>query len=162
MKKFFVMALVCAAAFAGAAEKNLAPAKWSVYGKNDANQQTVITKEGIINSSVKTPQGYGTGAVSSLHFAQPLTGSITFGAESKAEDVKGKSFYGYSVYLDLTFADGKKLYGKTAIFSGGTHDWEKKSTTVKLEKPLKSVNFYILFRNVSGKASFRNIFFYNK
>lgn len=162
MKKFFISALLCAAVFAGAAEKNLLPAKWFIYGKNNALQQTVIGADGIINCSVKDPKGLGTGVIGSMNFATPLTGSITFGAESRAEDVKGKTPHNYCVYLDLTYADGKKLYGQTAVFSGGTHDWEKKSTTIKLAKPLKSVNFYILFRKVSGKASFRNIFFYNK
>ena len=37
-----------------------------------------------------------------------------------------------------------------------------KSTTIKLAKPVKQISFYVLFRNVAGKASFRNVFLYNK
>ena len=162
MKKIFVMALVCAAAFLGAAEKNLAPAKWYIYGKKSDLQSTEITKEGVVVCNLKEAKGAMSGVYNSVTFAQPISGSITFGGESKAENVQGASDFNYCVYLDVTCADGTKLYGLKAPFKGGTHDWEKKSTTVKLAKPVKAINFYVLFRNCTGKVEFRNIFFYNK
>lgn len=168
MKKIIAMTLVCAAAFLGAAEKNLAPTQWAIYGKNGDNSATTLTKDGVATCFIKnvkdakTGQNAFTGLVSAVKFAQPLTGSLTFGGESKATDVKGNTPHNYCVYLDITNADGTKLYGQTAVFTGGTHDWEKKSTTIKLAKPIKDANVYVIFRNITGKASFRNIFIYNK
>ena len=162
MKKLFVMALVCAAALLGAAEKNLAPAKWYIYGKKSDVQSTEITKEGVVVCNSKVAKGAMTGVFNSIIFAQPITGSITFGGESKAENVQGATDFNYCVYLDMTYADGTKQYGLKAPFKGGTHDWEKKSTTFKLPKPVKGINFYVLFRNCTGQVEFRNMFFYNK
>jgi hypothetical protein len=162
MKKIIALTLICAAAILGAAEKNLAPAQWAIYGKNSEISGTTLSKEGVASSFIKQPGKFYTGLVSAVKFAQPLTGSLTFGGESKATDVKGNAPHNYCVYLDITYADGTKLYGQTAVFSTGTHDWEKKSTTIKLAKPIKDANVYVIFRNITGKAEFRNIFIYNK
>lgn len=161
MKKVFVMALVFAATLLGAAEKNLLPGKWKIYGKNTADQTTVIQKNGQIDCTVRNNKGIS-GVVRYMTFAKPLTGSITFGAESKAENVKGATSCNYSIYLDITFADGKMLYGKVAPFKNGTYNWTKSSATVKLPKPVKRISYYVLFRKATGKVSFRNIFLYNK
>ena len=91
-----------------------------------------------------------------------VVSSLTFGAESKAEKVTGNAPNNYCVYLDLTFTDKTRLFGQIASFKTGTHDWEKASKTIKLAKPVKSISYYVLFRNVEGKASFRNAFLYNK
>lgn len=163
MKKMILMALVCAAAFLGAAEKNLLPARAFVYGKPNDKQSTVINKDGQIDCAIapKTVKG-ASGAFYNVIFPKPITGAITFGGESKAEKVTGAGGTNYCIYLDLTFADGKKLYGRSVSFKGGTHDWQKASRTIKLEKPVKQILFYVLFRNTTGKASFRNIYLYNK
>ena len=87
---------------------------------------------------------------------------MTFGVESKSEKVTGNVAYNYGVYVDLTYVDGKKLYSQTVIFPAGTKDWSKKSKTIKLAKPVKSLSYYVLFRNIQGKASFKNPFLYNK
>ena len=163
MKKMIVMALVCAAAFLGAEEKNLIPSRSFIYGKPNANQSTVIQKNGQTDCSIapKTVKGVS-GIYYSIPFPKPITGAITFGGESKAQNVIGSAAGNYCLYLDLTYADGKKLYGRSVSFKGGTHDWQKASHTIKLEKPVKHISFYVLFRNVTGKASFRNIYLYNK
>ena len=162
MKKIIALTLICAAAILGAAEKNLAPATWAIYGKNSEISGTTLSKEGVASSFITKEGKSYTGLVSSVKFDKPLTGSLTFGGESKATDVKGSTTHNYCVYLDITNADGTKLYGQTAVFTGGTHDWEKKSTTIKLAKPIKDANVYVIFRNITGKAEFRNIFIYNK
>lgn len=163
MKKIVVMALVCAAALLGAAEKNLLSAKWNIYGKKIAGQQTVIQKNGQIDCNVTLAKKGMAGVNQGLNFfKKPLTGTITFGAESKAENVKGNPSSNYCIYLDLTFTDGKRLYGQIAPFKAGTYGWTKSSKTIKLPKPVKSISYYVLFRNVTGKASFKNIYLYNK
>ena len=165
MKHLLVLALLSAALFLGAAEKNLLPAKFSIYGKKSANSETVIQKNGQIDCFVKNKALKGdnsAGVVYSVKFATPIQGALTFGAESKAEKVVGIAPSNYCVYLDLTFADGTRQYGQIAAFKTGTHNWEKASKTIKLAKPVKTISYYVLFRNVEGKASFRNAFLYNK
>lgn len=161
MKKIVVLALVCAAAVLGAAEKNLLSGKWNVYVKNNANQTTVVQKNGQIDCTVRVKSGVS-GMSKYLRFAKPITGSITFGAESKAENVKGATPSGYSIYLDIVYADGTKLFGAVAPFKNGTYNWTKSSKTIKLAKPVKQISCYALFRKATGKVSFRNIFLYNK
>ena len=165
MKQLLVLALLSAALFLGAAEKNLLPAKAAVYGKKSTNSETVIQKNGQIDCFIKDKslkgQNYA-GVVYSVKFAAPVQGTLTFGAESKAEKVVGVAPNNYCVYLDLTYADNTRLYGQLVAFKTGTHDWEKVSKSIKLAKPVKSISYYVLFRNVEGKASFRNAFLYNK
>lgn len=162
MKKLLVAALICAAALLGAAEKNLLPGKWRIYGKNSAAQSTVIQKNGQIDCSIPKIAKGQTGVSVALNFKTPLKGSIVFGAESKAENARGKVKENYCVYIDVIYVDNTKSYAHTALFTPGTHNWEKKTATLKLKKPVKELRYYLLFRNMTGKASFRNVFLYNK
>jgi len=82
---------------------------------------------------------------------QPIVAS----AWSKAEGVGGNRDSDYSVYLDLVYADGTSLWGQTAAFSVGTHDWERREVVVLPEKPVKTVSVHLLLRRHTGKAWFR-------
>ena len=84
--------------------------------------------------------------------AQPIIAS----AWSKAEGVSGTTDSDYAIYLDLEFADGTELWAKVAGFRPGTHDWQREEVVLFPEKPIKSVDFNLLFRNHSGKAWFRD------
>ncbi len=77
-------------------------------------------------------------------------------AWSKAQGVGGARDSDYSLYLDLVYTDGSPLWGQTASFSVGTHDWQKAQVLVFPEKPVKSVSFHVLLRRHSGKAWFRD------
>ena len=94
--------------------------------------------------------------------AAPVSGKLVFSAESKLSGVPAgavlkKSQRGfYSVYLDLTYADGSKKFGIFVPFTYKDHDWEKVSSEFTAEKPVTQVNYYLLFRNVAGDARFRN------
>ena len=165
MKHLLTLALCCAALFLGAAEQNLLSNKFSVYGKKNANAETVIRENGQIDCWIKNAADKKTanaGAVTRIQFPKPVTGTFVFGAESKAEKVNGTASCNYCVYMDIVFADNTFLYGRQAIFKTGTHDWEKATATVTVTKPIKQIKFYLLFRNVSGKASFRAPFLYRK
>jgi len=76
-------------------------------------------------------------------------------AWSKAERVGGSRNNDYALYLDLTYSDGTPLWGQTAPFNTGTHDWERRRVVVMPEKPIKRVDFHLLLRRHSGKAWFR-------
>jgi hypothetical protein len=81
---------------------------------------------------------------------------IVAAAWSKAEGVGGSPDSDYSVYLDLTFADGTPLWGQVAKFSTGTHDWQRRQVMVLPEKPVKRLSFHLLLRGHGGKAWFRD------
>ena len=63
----------------------------------------------------------------------------------------------YAIYLDLEYDDGTPLWGQTANFSTGIHDWQRRQVLVLPDKPVKRLSFYLLFRGHGGKASFRDV-----
>ena len=73
---------------------------------------------------------------------------------SKAENVTGSPDNGYSLYVDLVYADGTPLWGQTASFTCGTHDWEQRQFVLLPDKPVKSFTLHCLFRGHTGKVWF--------
>jgi hypothetical protein len=76
---------------------------------------------------------------------------------SKAQGVSGSPDAGYSLYVDLVYTDGTPLWGQTADFRCGTHDWELRELTLLPEKPVRSLTVYCLFRGHTGKVWFDDI-----
>ena len=73
---------------------------------------------------------------------------------SKAENVSGSPDNGYSLYVDIVYADGSNLWGQTANFNCGTHDWEKREFVLLPDKPVRSFTLHCLFRGHTGKVWF--------
>ena len=73
---------------------------------------------------------------------------------SKADNVSGIPDNGYSLYVDIVYADGSHLWGQTANFNCGTHDWEKREFVLLPDKPVKSFTLHCLFRGHTGKVRF--------
>jgi hypothetical protein len=65
---------------------------------------------------------------------------------SKAAGVTGGADAGYSLYVDLVYADDTPLWGQTAEFRCGTHDWEAQELTIVPSKPVKRLTVYGMFR----------------
>jgi len=80
---------------------------------------------------------------------------IIAAAWSRADGVGGSRDSDYSLYLDLIYADGTPLWGQSAPFTTGTHDWERREVCIFPAKPVKQLSFYMLLRGHSGKAGFR-------
>ncbi|QEH36045.1 hypothetical protein OJF2_46030 [Aquisphaera giovannonii] len=95
------------------------------------------------------------GVLQRVELNQPEPRPIVAAAWSKAEGVSGSADDDYSLYLDLTFADGTELWGQTADFRVGTHDWQEAQVAVFPEKPIKSVTVNLLLRRHAGRVSFR-------
>lgn len=76
---------------------------------------------------------------------------------SKAQNVGGSKDNDYSLYVDLEYMDGTPLWGQTANFRTGTHDWERSQVLIVPEKPVKSLTLHCLFRNHSGVACFDDL-----
>ena len=81
---------------------------------------------------------------------------IVASAFSRCEGVGGSADSGYSLYLDLVYMDGTPLWGQTASFDCGTHDWQRREVVIMPSKPVRQVSFYMLLRGRSGKAWFRD------
>lgn len=77
---------------------------------------------------------------------------------SKAENVSGTPDNGYSLYIDIDFVDGTHLWGRTAPFSCGTHNWERRSVWIFPEKPIRQLTLYGLFRWHTGTVWFDDFF----
>jgi hypothetical protein len=73
---------------------------------------------------------------------------------SKAENASGSPDNGYSLYVDIVYADGTPLWGQTANFTCGTHDWEQRQFVLLPDKPVKSLTLHCLFRGHTGKVWF--------
>jgi hypothetical protein len=100
----------------------------------------------------KTDEQHGVFQRIVLHQDKPRAFEVT--GWSRADNVDGASDPGYSLYLDITFADGANQWGTTACFSVGTHDWERRRLRVTPEKPIESLTVYGLLRSHNGVAWF--------
>ena len=81
---------------------------------------------------------------------------IEANVSSRAVGVTGSADSGYSLYLDLTYTDGTTLWGQSAEFGPGTHDWQRRRVVVLPEKPVRQVSVYLLLRGHGGKVWFRD------
>lgn len=98
------------------------------------------------------------GAHQRLGLKQTTPRAIVFRGWSKAERVSGARDSDYSIYLDVTFQDGSSLWAQAASFATGTHDWQLAQGTVEVDKPVKSVDVFALFRRHTGKVWFDSVF----
>ena len=96
------------------------------------------------------------GASQTITLNQKEPEPIVAVAWSKAEGVTGSPDNNYALYLDLVFTDGTPLWGQTAPFAVGTHDWQRRQVIVLPEKPIRSLSFHMLLRGHGGAASFRD------
>lgn len=98
-----------------------------------------------------------TGASQSVTLDQKRPAPVVISGWSKAENVSGSMDNNYSLYVDLTYQDGTPLWGQTARFRTGTHDWERREVIIMPEKPIRSLTVHCLFRNHTGTAWFDDV-----
>ena len=132
-----------------AGDNLLPPARWHAYESGFAREGEAF----LCDNGADT--GARRGAVQTLTFDPPSREPIIAEAWSRAGNVGGARDSDYAIYLDLVYADGTPLWGQTAPFSVGTHDWEKRQVIVLPAKPVKTVAVYLLLRNHNGRAAFR-------
>jgi hypothetical protein len=77
---------------------------------------------------------------------------------SKADAVSGTPDSDYALYIDLEYMDGTSLWGQTAPFRTGTHDWERRQALVLPTKPIRHLLIYALFRRHRGTAWFDDFY----
>ena len=76
---------------------------------------------------------------------------------SKAENIGGSPDNDYSLYVDILYEDGTPLWGQTANFRTGTHDWQQRELLILPEKPVKSLTLHCILRRHSGIAWFDDV-----
>lgn len=94
------------------------------------------------------------GATATIDLDQEEPAPILVTGWSRAEDVSGFPNNDYSIYLDLIHQDGTPLWGQTAPFSAGTHDWQLKRVLVVPRKPIRRLHIHALFRHHTGTVWF--------
>lgn len=134
---------------AEAGENLLRPDRFAGYEKGFARQGEVFLCDNGRDASARR------GVMQTVELNQSRPEPIVAMAWSKAEGVTGSPGADYSVYLDLQYQDGTPLWGQSASFATGTHDWQPSRVVVLPEKPVKRVSFYLLFRGHGGRAWFR-------
>jgi hypothetical protein len=106
----------------------------------------------------RNPSGEGWfGASQTLTLNRTNAAPLLISGWSKAAGVTGGADSGYALYVDLVYADGTPLWGQTAQFRTGTHDWEERRVMVFPEKPVKSLTLNCLFRGHGGQAWFDDV-----
>lgn len=96
------------------------------------------------------------GAIWGMTLNQEVALPFTVTAESRAMTPGGSLSPDYSLYVDITYMDGSKLYGQTACFvQDPALGWQRRSVMVMPDKPIQRFSLYQLFRNRPGKVRFR-------
>lgn len=154
MKKLIAFTfLALSGAVALAAEVNILTPHWGGFGAAAKRGKQSISK-GII--TIENKANELSGYLQCVPMKKSAT-SFTISAESRAENVTGAKGANYCIYADIYFLEGKPLYGRHVTFKNGTHDWEKAELTLETGRRIKQINFYVLFRNMTGKVQFRNV-----
>ncbi len=105
------------------------------------------------NSSLNQKRGVST----ELKLNQLRPTPVQIVGWSRAQAVSGTRNSDYSLYVDLTYTDGSVLWGQSAPFTTGTHEWERRQILVLPDKPIRSLTLYCLLRNHTGVAWFDDI-----
>ena len=106
----------------------------------------------------ENPTGKGwVGASQTLNLRRTNLAPLIVRGWSKAENVTGAADSDYSLYADLVYTDGTSLWGQTADFRAGSHDWEPRQVIILPEKPVQTLTLHCLFRNHSGKVWFDDV-----
>ena len=106
----------------------------------------------------ESPGGQGWfGANQTVALNQTNAAPLVVRGWSKALEVNGSADSSYSLYADLIYEDGTPLWGQTANFRAGTHDWERRELVIVPEKPVRSLTLNCLFRGRAGKVWFDDV-----
>jgi hypothetical protein len=137
--------------------QNGRPTGWSAYQRGFELAPTAGRNgsQGIFCQNEQPSPGGGASQTLVLNQSEPAP--ILVHGWSKAENVSGSPDNNYSLYVDLIYTDGTPLWGQTANFRCGTHDWEKREVCIVPEKPVRQLTLYCLFRGHTGKVWFDDV-----
>ncbi len=127
---------------------------WLPYEKGyDIDRQTFHHGAASIRcDSANTQSKRGAFERITLNQAHPTPIVVT--GWSRADQVSGVKDSDYSLYIDADYSDGTPLWGLSASFQTGSHDWQRRQVLIVPTKPIKTMTVYALFRQHSGTAWF--------
>jgi hypothetical protein len=73
------------------------------------------------------------GAMQLVILDQDEPAAVVVSGWSKSLDISGAADSGYAIYIDISFKDGKRLWGYTISFDTGTHGWQFKAGVIDPE-----------------------------
>jgi hypothetical protein len=129
---------------------------WSNF-KAPSGIDTTVARSGKASMRLENPSRMDSQAAQSVSLNQKQPTPILVQASSKAEDVEGPPGTGYSLYVDIYYTDGTKLYGTTYNFKTGTTGWQLGELYIEPSKPIASLSVNLLLRGKSGKAWFDDL-----
>lgn len=97
------------------------------------------------------------GASQTLTLNRKTAAPLVVRGWSRADAVSGGADSGYSLYADLIYDDGTPLWGQTANFATGTHDWQLREVTILPERPVRSLTLHCLLRGHAGTVWFDDV-----
>jgi hypothetical protein len=124
-----------------AGENLLRPDGWRAWSEGFQRQGDFFLCDN--GDDARVQRGAGQTVVLNQRVAAPIVAT----AWSRAEGVTGSAGSDYSLYLDLVYEDGTPLWGQSAAFDVGTHDWQRRQVVVLPEKPVRQLTVYLLLRN---------------
>ena len=78
-------------------------------------------------------------------------------ARALVEQAEGRASADFALYLDIQYTDGTSLWGQSSAFApDAAQGWQWREVLVFPERPIKTVSYYLLFRNRTGKVSFKD------
>lgn len=140
-------------------DEDAIPDYWRPYGKGfDYDTLGLNAKSGRRSVHVKNDSlTEARGVYAYITVNQSVPKDLLLSGWSKAINVSGVKDNDYSLYIDIRYQDDTPLYGQTAQFSTGSHDWEYSSKIIHPVKPIKSLALYALFRKHTGEVWFDHI-----
>lgn len=112
--------------------------------------------DGVYKCETKEYGQKGRGVACHYQLDQEAPKPIVVSCMSRAEGVKGGADTGYSLYIDLQYADGTPLWGRVAMFPTGDADWSEGRVVIFPAKPIKTLSAYGIFRGHVGTAYFKD------
>ena len=118
---------------------------WAPYGGGEA-QIVSPGRDSRYCLAVQKDRPGDAGANLTVTVNQTRPRKLLVSAWSRAENVTGPKDQDYALYVDCYYTDGTAIYGQTAPFATGTHDWEYGQRVIEPAKPIRNINVYLLFR----------------
>ncbi|MBT4816786.1 MAG: hypothetical protein HON70_13860 [Lentisphaerae bacterium] len=124
---------------------------------NVGERDTAVAYSGDSSLRLHNPTKARTQSNQTIVLDQKRPCPILVRCASRAKDVSGSRSREYSLYIDIYYTDGTKLYGQTCIFDTGTTGWQIGEKIIEPTKPIRSVSVNLLLRGKSGTAWFDDV-----
>ncbi len=92
----------------------------------------------------------------SIQLNQTNAAVVIATAWAKSESARGADSSNFSLYIDIIYADGTPLWGQKTSFNTSTNaGWQRRELIITPEKPIRSLTYYLLFREHVGRVRFK-------